>query len=730
MNIHLGAILLYFVLGVLLISLIFQLKSVRGNLFARATSQKLFYLGGISCFFAVILLLQALIGHDFSITYVYNNTSRDLPLLYLISAFWAGQEGSFLLWLLFLFGIGIFILRSKDRNEPILMSVITITQIFILLILCAKSPFARLWDTYPESFTLGPLPPNFDGAGLNPLLMDPWMAVHPPVLFLGYAAAVVPYAYAIAAMLKGEYRIIAEEGFRWVIFTLLTIGIGIFLGAYWAYAVLGWGGYWGWDPVENSSLVPWLLSIALLHGLIVQRRKNALIKTNLILAVMIFVSVFYSTFLTRSGVLSNFSVHSFGISNISFQIIYFAAFFLIIGLILFFSRRKTISAEPLGDTVTETGSILGLGVMLIVLYGVIILTGTSMPILSGIFSGRGSAVTEAYYNTLTVPFAALMLGLIFMATVFRSSARFTVKTIIITGALTFAAGVAVTVAYTFNIAAILITALALFAGTFIVIDIIKFRSAALLRSHITHFGVAVMVIGIIASSTNTPSVQKQLFQDREQQIGSIALKFGGITREQKSSLKFTLVERRTVRDIFMPYYVSERMNSLYKEPYIISNFTHDIYISPVTLISGLESVASVTLKRNEEKKIGGLSITFQGFRKIDRKTMMSGNVKLYTQLLVKDGTRTYDLAPGIIISRNEAVKHDDAAVPSSGRKISLRHINRDSGTIHIFVEPARETVVPPDSVIVDISVKRYILLVWAGTLLIAAGVVLSLRKSS
>ncbi|HPB83517.1 MAG TPA: hypothetical protein PK200_15865, partial [Spirochaetota bacterium] len=155
MNIHLGAILLYFVLGVLLISLIFQLKSVRGNLFARATSQKLFYLGGISCFFAAILLLQALIGHDFSITYVYNNTSRDLPLLYLISAFWAGQEGSFLLWLLFLFGIGIFILRSKDRNEPILMSVITITQIFILLILCAKSPFTHLWDTYPESFRLG-----------------------------------------------------------------------------------------------------------------------------------------------------------------------------------------------------------------------------------------------------------------------------------------------------------------------------------------------------------------------------------------------------------------------------------------------------------------------------------------------------------------------------------------------------------------------------------------------
>ncbi|HON78698.1 MAG TPA: cytochrome c biogenesis protein CcsA [Spirochaetota bacterium] len=730
MNIHLGSILLYFVLGTLLISLMFQLKSVKGNLFARATSQKLFYLGAISCFFTVILLLQALIGHDFSITYVYNNTSRDLPLLYLISAFWAGQEGSFLLWLLFLFGIGIVILRGKDSNEPVLMSVLTITQIFILLILCAKSPFARLWESYPESFTLGPLPPNFDGTGLNPLLMDPWMAVHPPVLFLGYAAAVVPFAYAIAALLKGEYRIMAEEGFTWVIFTLLTLGLGIFLGGYWAYAVLGWGGYWGWDPVENSSLVPWLLSIALLHGLIVQRRKNALVKTNLILAIMTFVSVFYSTFLTRSGVLSNFSVHSFGINNISFQIIYFAAFFLIIGLMLFFARRKTIDAAPFGDSITDTGSILGLGVMLIVLYGVIILIGTSMPILTGIFTPRGSAVTEGYYNTLTVPFAALMLGLIFMATVFRSSERFTVKTMIITGVLSLAAGIAFNIAYTFNAAAILITALACFTGAFIVMDIIKFRSAALLRSHITHFGVAVMVIGVIASSTHTQSVQKQLFQDREQQIGPIALNFRGITSEEKSSLKFTLVERRTVREIAMPYYVSQRMNALYKEPFIISNFTHDIYISPVTYISGFESVAAATLKRNEETQIGGLSITFRGFSKIDRKTMMSGNVKLYTQLLVKDGTRTYDLAPGLIISRNEAVKHDDAVVPASGRKISLRHINRESGSINIFVEPARDTVVPPNSVIVDISVKRFIMLVWGGTLLIAAGFALSLRKSS
>jgi cytochrome c-type biogenesis protein CcmF len=182
--------------------------------------------------------------------------------------------------------------------------------------------------------------------GMNPLLMDPWMVVHPPILFLGYASATIPFGYAVAALLKNDYRNWLGLSYRWVLFSMATLGVGIFLGGYWAYKVLGWGGYWGWDPVENSSLIPWLVVVALMHGMIIQKRRGALVRTNIFLSMLYFILVFYSTFLTRSGVLSNFSVHSFGAEGISGYIIYFILFYVIVSAYLFITRLRKIPATP------------------------------------------------------------------------------------------------------------------------------------------------------------------------------------------------------------------------------------------------------------------------------------------------------------------------------------------------------------------------------------------------
>jgi len=174
---------------------------------------------------------------------------------------------------------------------------------------------------------------------MNELLQDPWMVIHPPILFVGFASAVIPFGYALIALLKKDYFSMVERGFKWVMFSSLTLGFGIFLGGYWSYKVLGWGGYWGWDPVENSSLVPWLIVVALLHGLIIQKRKQALIKTNIVLSMVYFVLVLYSTYLTRSGVLANFSVHSFGESHISSFLRLLWIFFLVLGFVVFIYFR-------------------------------------------------------------------------------------------------------------------------------------------------------------------------------------------------------------------------------------------------------------------------------------------------------------------------------------------------------------------------------------------------------
>ena len=382
---NIGNLLLWVSLAISLASLIIPMlpasqEGKRANILA---SRQLFYLNGVIIIFAFLFLLFAFLTNDFRFSYVYNNSSFSLPFMYKIAAIWAGKEGSFLLWLMFLPLIGIVVAKTEKTSPDIVLGVIATMQIFLLAMLVIESPFQFMWDKYPEEFQGRTfLPAGIDGHGMNPLLLDPWMISHPPVLFLGYASAIVPFAYAVTAMIKNDYKSFIESSYRWLLFSLTTLGIGIFLGGYWAYKVLGWGGFWGWDPVENSSLVPWLVALALLHTMIVQKRKKALLRSNLVLSMIYFVLVLYSTFLTRSGALSNFSVHSFSGGGISWLIIFIILFYIAAGLFLFFKRFKSIKGEPFGEKFWSWDNFTAYGAVSLAAFGVVIIVGTSMPILS------------------------------------------------------------------------------------------------------------------------------------------------------------------------------------------------------------------------------------------------------------------------------------------------------------------------------------------------------------
>jgi cytochrome c-type biogenesis protein CcmF len=244
---------------------------------------------------ASAVLMTLLLQHRFDVSYVNSYSSRDLPLHYLISTFWAGQEGSFLLWCFWGALIGLFVWRSAKEQEAPVMVVYMATFIGTIAILCRQSPFKLL-----------PPPVPADGVGLNPLLQDPWMVIHPPVMFIGFASLSVPFAFAIAALWKKRWDGWITRALPWALLTFLTLGTAILMGGYWAYKTLGWGGYWGWDPVENTSLVPWLFTAALVHGMFLQRTRKRHRKINLILACTAFAAILYGTFLTRSGVLAYF----------------------------------------------------------------------------------------------------------------------------------------------------------------------------------------------------------------------------------------------------------------------------------------------------------------------------------------------------------------------------------------------------------------------------------------
>src|ERR1022692_4827463 len=308
-----GSFALLLALGLSAYSFLAGLLALFGRDAASARLGETARRAGIAAFGAVVLasfiLVAAAFNDDFSIAYIYHHSNRDLPIAYKFAVLWSGQEGSLLFWSLLLAGYG-FVLRLRYKTDQRLFAyasvIIASVQVFFLLILnFAAHPFA---------VEQGALPP--DGTGLNPLLQYPEMVIHPPMLYLGYVGFTVPFAFALGALIMkypGEKWIQITR--RWTMVTWCFLTIGVFLGAHWAYAVLGWGGYWGWDPVENASLMPWLMGTAFLHSVMMQEKKGMLKVWNMGLIFSTYLLCLFGTSLTRTGMVS--SVHAFARSPIS-----------------------------------------------------------------------------------------------------------------------------------------------------------------------------------------------------------------------------------------------------------------------------------------------------------------------------------------------------------------------------------------------------------------------------
>ena len=286
---------------------------------------------------ASAILLYLLLARDFQVEYVYQHVSTYLPTIYVLSAFWAGQEGSLLLWLWLLTIFSALIARREEswsqELKPYALTVLALCQgFFALLLVVVSNPFATSAAISAE------------GIGMNPLLENFWMIIHPPVVFVGYAAYTVPFAFAIAALTTGKLGQDWIRGIRrWNLFAWLFLGMGILLGAWWAYLELGWGGYWGWDPVENSSFIPWLVGTAFLHSAMTQERRGMFKVWNIALIILTFVLCIFATFVTRSGIIQ--SVHAFGESVIGYYFLAFLAAILALSLALILYRRRELASE-------------------------------------------------------------------------------------------------------------------------------------------------------------------------------------------------------------------------------------------------------------------------------------------------------------------------------------------------------------------------------------------------
>jgi cytochrome c-type biogenesis protein CcmF len=471
---------------------------------------------------ASLILFIAFVVQDFTFLYVASHSSEEMTLLQRLSAFWAGQEGSLLLWLLILSGyttyIGLRRVRAVDHITSYALLVMDLVQLFFLSVLVFVS----------DPFKIAPV--GSVGQGINPLLLHWAMILHPPTLFIGYAGLTIPFAFAVGTLLARDSSAKwVEKSHELTIFSWLFLTIGIFLGALWAYVVLGWGGYWGWDPVENASFVPWLTGTALLHSLTAYRRKGVLKFWTLSLAIITFILVIISTFITRSGLIQ--SVHAFA-ANIALTAFFglFVAATVITSIYLIVSRRADFQAEEPFSSFASKQFTYYLNNVALVIFAFILFTATVIPP----FFGRN--LGPEFYNRLAQPLGLLYLALVALCPMFSWSTTDIKKFLIRSAYPTFSALAAAIPlyicwkeSYLGFIGLVLCVFSAVAVGQLFVVGAIRrsqttgknvivsffslFKySRSQAGGYLTHFGIVIIMAGLIGSTIYVLDLPKAIPQ--------------------------------------------------------------------------------------------------------------------------------------------------------------------------------------------------------------------------
>ena len=501
----------------------------------------------IGLFFTLYLIIY---NHYFEYKYAHQHSKRSLDMQYLLSCFWEGQEGSFMLWAFWNAMLGVALIKWARKWEFPVMTVMSMVQLFLSSFLIGiyffdirigTNPFVLMRNEFPDA-------PIFqdadylikylvDGNGLNILLQNYWMVIHPPVLFLGFASSVVPYAFAVAGLWKKDHSGWVKPSMPWALFCAGILGLGIMMGAAWAYESLTFGGYWAWDPVENASMVPWLLLVAGIHTLLIFQSTGYSLKASYLFICLSFLLVLYSTFLTRTGVLGDTSVHSFtgeG-STLYWHLVIMQLFFIFLPLALYWRDRKNIPVVVKEESMNSREFWMFVGSLLLLISGVYIIVLTSLPFFNKLF-GTSWAIgkdVEYVYNRIMV-LVAIIIGLLTAFTQYFKYKTTTRKYIwsklliptIISAILAALVSIFGGIDYDKYGAGFLVAIhLALWTSIYTVIAnasylivVLKGKMKAAGAS-ITHFGFGMMLVGILISSA-----KKELMSENRTGIAVSGLK--------------------------------------------------------------------------------------------------------------------------------------------------------------------------------------------------------------
>ena len=699
---------------------------------------------------AFTLLAYLFITQRYDIAYVATYSSNELPVVFRVAALWAGQPGSLLLWallsLLVVTGITIRTDRS-NAHVPIFALLPTAALLVFTLVLAPFAPTtdARGLPLYPE-----------DGNGLNELLYNPWMVVHPPVLFAGYALLVIPFAYALAALLRREPSQWVRAALPWTLAGWSVLGLALLLGGYWAYETLGWGGYWGWDPVENSALVPWLITTALVHTMLIQRQRGALSRTTSVLALLTYSAVFYATYLTRSGVLADFSVHTFALAAL--QPAMTAALVLLMVLVcsIFAWGWRSLPRRPLSDALLSRESFIVLLVFSLAVIAALVVVGTSMPLISAI-PGLGYRLQALLGGTFPLEDGSRFTdGIPVRDGRFSLTADFYTSTVPLFGLFTialltigpllgwrdtsysaliralrwpFVLGIGITCGAILlgvrDWLPLMYIALASFAlGTNLVMIVRSIRRSWLgIGGYLAHVGVALFLLGVTASLRYaSPDQRIVLPQGEVVQIFGTNIIFDGwrVTPERTGALDITIERGGWSTHLSALHYYIPRRSATMTTPAIHTELFRDLYITPIQYVEPHDPNVARFIQ-GSVREIGPYQLTLLDAQMPES---TSSEAEAILRFQITDRRSTFEVTTTAVIAYDlqgrQVLRSGSVAALGDNHTLRVDALNPRSGEAQVRIDGLNLPVSPAYAV-VQASVKPGVMLVWVGMIVTSIG---------
>ncbi|MBI3872780.1 MAG: cytochrome c biogenesis protein CcsA [candidate division Zixibacteria bacterium] len=700
-------------------SLLFYLRGERWSTQARWAFRAV----TISLVAAVALLVTLILTHRYEFLYVRNYSSSDLPLYYLFSCLWGGQEGTLLLWIFYVSLLALILMRMAGRFERFAMATINLFILSVLLILLKRSPF----ETTTTVAT--------DGAGLNPLLQDFWMTIHPPIMFFGFALSIFPFALAVSGWVSGDFKGWTSKAWVWLLGTWCTLGTALVMGGYWAYKVLGWGGYWAWDPVENSSLIPWLFASGGIHSMVMFKKKNALGRSAYLFCILPFTAVLFGSFLTRSGVLGDFSVHSFLDLGINSYLVSSLGLFAAIGFGVLAWRFKKVRSTVAYGSMSTIDFLVTVGVLSFLVAGALVLIGMSTPLWTRL-GGPPSNVTLRYYFLATTPVALILLISLSLFPFMRwikPSKPFIAPQAVIPFTLAMLVGAVAILAGVHEPLYILLLVLGSFAvasNAWLVFDRTR-QNHRLPGAYIAHSGLALLIMGAAVSTA---------YEQRERvglPLGEPVAKLGWVFTYQgkdgtepggKTPFR-VLIEKpgsnvayvASPRQFELPY-----GKGVMRKPAVKKFWNMDLYISPVDETGGSDkSGQTATLDRGQSASLGGFDMTFLGFETVGHGEGGVGRVDCPIEV---QGNMRIDTLRPALAGVPDGLTQIPATFGDGRYSLSVEHVDATSGKIEVRLADRDDPSMAKPVFWVEISEKPLINLFWMGTTLMVFGGLLALRK--